>query len=76
MNKLYSDCSFHIVNYEAPKLMQEYLDRHEIERTLEQLSWYIASPDVKPLFTKAITNPSSESDFQKAMNVARMELIK
>ena len=55
--------------------MQEYLDKHEIERTLEQLSWYIASPDVKTLFTKAITKPTSEADFQKAMQGARKELI-
>jgi hypothetical protein len=54
--------------------MQEYLDKHEIERTLEQLSWYIASPDVKLLFTKAITKPTSEDDFQKAM-IARKNLI-
>ena len=63
MKQLYADCAFHIVNYEAGKRMQEYLDKHEIERTLEQLSWYIASPDVKTLFTKAITNPTSEADF-------------
>lgn len=41
--------------------MQEYLDSHkDIEKTLEQVSWYIASPDVKPNFLHAIKNTISE----------------
>jgi hypothetical protein len=43
--------------------MQEYLDRHQIERTLEEISWYIASPDVKRNFIRAISNPTSEIEF-------------